>query len=591
MMKRGFLDHPYRRRRVLGLLLCLMLSACLFVSAQAAVTTAESGPAVGKHTAQHYILDCGTQVVINEATGEEVTKDGVNGLPFLYPGDTVYFSTEMDETAYVFADSNGNFTATGTPGEDGKEHVRVLETSSFPGNTIVTKIQVVGEELVQLNKGTFSSYPGGDGNYYSVQVLKYRYVPMWCDIHTEIWFQFNSDHHQLSAAELATAAYYTNEGSSTRAWAEDSITNGNSQTQKEVLLTLRRPYIEGRYFSGISFDPGNGAQNPISTVYRIFEGEGWHGNFWEGWMDNQVEVHPSLQKVSPGDYTGAGSYDDELLVRFKYGYGRTVTFDACGGTIDGYPSRIYEATGRQYFNADLQDGKVDEDFAAGKAYVPKREGYRFDGWYEDAAYTKPVTSIKDTVNKYSDATYVTDDERICRIYAKWTAYVSLKNCKLTAIGDQAYTGKKIEPKLKLTYQGEALVKGTDYKVAWKDNKKIGTATVTITGKGRFTGTKTAKFKIVPAAVQLSSLKAGSKQLTVTWKKGKNIDGYQIEYSLKKNFKSAKKVTVKKIGTTKTILKKLTAKKKYYVRIRTYKKVSGKTYYSAWSKVKTAKPKK
>jgi len=50
------------------------------------------------------------------------------------------------------------------------------------------------------------------------------------------------------------------------------------------------------------------------------------------------------------------------------------------------------------------------------------------------------------------------------------------------------------------------------------------------------------------------------------------------------------VKVKKNKTTSSTVKKLKAKKKYYVRIRTYKKVNGKTYYSGWSKVKNVKTK-
>ena len=398
---------------------------------------------------------------------------------------------------------------------------------------------------------------------------------MWCDIHTELWFEVNADKHQMTGAEAASAASYTSEQSSTRAWAEDSLANGYGATGKEVLLTLRRPYIEGRYFTGIKFDSMSG-NNRISKEYNVTEGDGWHGNYWEGWMDNQIEIHPSLKKTGNSDYSGSGSYDDELLVRFKYSYGRTVTFDACGGTIDGYPSRIYEAMGRQYFNQDLQSGKVDKDFAAGKAYVPVRQGYTFGGWYEDADYKTPVTSIKDTVNKYDDSTDHADVKRVCRLYAKWLQSANLKDCKLKAIPNQTYTGKNNEPRLTLTYRGVALEKGKDYTVAWKNNKKIGTATVTITGKGRFSGKKTASFQIVPRGIALSSLKAGSKELTVSWKKGKDVDGYEIEYSLKKDFKGAKKVTITKAATTKTTLTKLQGGKTYYVRIRAFKKVSGKT---------------
>ena len=74
-----------------------------------------------------------------------------------------------------------------------------------------------------------------------------------------------------------------------------------------------------------------------------------------------------------------------------------------------------------------------------------------------------------------------------------------------------------------------------------------------------------------------------------------IKGYQIQLATDKKFKKNKKtVTISKQKTTKTTVKKLKAKKKYYVRIRTYKNVKyqGKTIkvYSSWSKVKTIKTK-
>jgi len=597
-MKRGFSEPRQGRKGILGILLCLMLVMGLFVFAQASVTTADSGPAVGKHEAQHYVMDCSTQVITNAATGAQVAKN-LGELPFLYPGDTVEFQPSATKvSACVFLDSNGNKVTWDKPGADGQPHVHVISTAKFyqedgggkPLDNIVmiTKVEIVGDALVKLSSGGSFTYFGPNHDEKGGWELKYRYVPMWCDIHTELWHETGSDHHQMTGAEAASAATYGE--SSTRAWAEDSITNATGATRQEVLLTLRRPYIEGRFFTGIKFDSVSG-KNPISREYELMEGQGWHGNFWEGWQDNQVEVHPVMVGPRGSDFGTAGSYDDELLVRFKYVYGRTVTFDACGGTIDGYPSRIYEAEGRQYFNADLKSGKVDKDFAAGRAYVPVRDGYQFGGWYEDQAYKKPVTSIKETVGKYTENSTQVSGNQICRLYARWLSIVSLKDCKLSKIEDQVYTGKKIEPKLKLTYKGEALEKGKDYKVAWEDNKKIGIATVTITGKGRYTGTKTEKFQILPRAVELTSLQAGSRQLAVFWKQGKGIDGYQVEYGLKKDFKGAKQWTVKYAATTKITIKKLKANKTYYVRIRAFKKVKDKTYYSEWSKVKTAKPEK
>ena len=92
---------------------------------------------------------------------------------------------------------------------------------------------------------------------------------------------------------------------------------------------------------------------------------------------------------------------------------------------------------------------------------------------------------------------------------------------------------------------------------------------------------------------ISKVKGGKKSITVTWKKvAKGIKGYEIQYSTDKKFKkNVQTVTVGKAKTTKKTIKKLTPKKKYYVRIRTYKKAGSETICSKWSKVKSAKVKK
>ena len=90
--------------------------------------------------------------------------------------------------------------------------------------------------------------------------------------------------------------------------------------------------------------------------------------------------------------------------------------------------------------------------------------------------------------------------------------------------------------------------------------------------------------------QIKKVKSKKKSLTVTWKKVRGVTGYKIQYSLKKNFKKAKSKTIKKASTTSLTIKKLKSKKKYYVRIRTYKKISGKTYQSNWSKSKVKRTK-
>lgn len=154
-----------------------------------------------------------------------------------------------------------------------------------------------------------------------------------------------------------------------------------------------------------------------------------------------------------------------------------------------------------------------------------------------------------------------------------------------------YNGKEKKPGVKVTYQGKTLVKGTDYTVAYKNNKKVGTASVVIRGKGNYFGTKTLTFKINPKATAIKALKKGKKQISVTWKKASSqVSGYQIMYSTNKKFKNSKKITVSGISKTTKTMKKLSAKKQYYVKVRTYKTAGGKKYYSSWSNVKSVKTK-
>ena len=106
-----------------------------------------------------------------------------------------------------------------------------------------------------------------------------------------------------------------------------------------------------------------------------------------------------------------------------------------------------------------------------------------------------------------------------------------------------------------------------------------------------TPTTAAKAVAKPKSAKIKKVKAAKKAVSVEWKKVSGVKGYQVEVAIDKKFKKNKKTaTVKKQKTTKVTIKKLKAKKKYYVRIRTYKTVKGKKIYSSWSKVKKVKTK-
>ena len=97
-------------------------------------------------------------------------------------------------------------------------------------------------------------------------------------------------------------------------------------------------------------------------------------------------------------------------------------------------------------------------------------------------------------------------------------------------------------------------------------------------------------KKVTVKKQTVKVKAGKKKLTVTWKKDKNVSGYQIKIATKKNFKGAKTYTVKSYKTYKKVIKKLKANKKYFVKVRAYKTVGKSKVYGAYSAVRSCKVK-
>lgn len=140
-----------------------------------------------------------------------------------------------------------------------------------------------------------------------------------------------------------------------------------------------------------------------------------------------------------------------------------------------------------------------------------------------------------------------------------------------------------------------IVKGTkqdevkDSKPATKPSEPATTPSTTqpTTKPSTTKNTKTVK----PKKTSIKKLSKGKKKFTVTWAKVSGVKGYQIQYSSDKKFKkNNKSVTVTKQKTTKATVKKLKSKKKYYVRVRTYKTVNGKKIYSSWSKVKSVKTK-
>lgn len=171
-----------------------------------------------------------------------------------------------------------------------------------------------------------------------------------------------------------------------------------------------------------------------------------------------------------------------------------------------------------------------------------------------------------------------------------------------SLSQYSYTSDGTEkcPDVTVTYGDKTLAAGTDFTVSYKDNVKEGTATVTITGAGNYTGIINTTFTITAAPGKDDSGKDDSgkddsgkdnsgKDDSGKDNSGKDNSGKDDSDKGNQNssMKKAKTLTVKDSATRAT-LKELVSKKKYYVRIRTYKVVSGKKYYSKWSSKKSVK---
>ena len=168
---------------------------------------------------------------------------------------------------------------------------------------------------------------------------------------------------------------------------------------------------------------------------------------------------------------------------------------------------------------------------------------------------------------------------------------NFKKATVSGISTKAFTGKNITQSITVKYNGKTLKNGTDYTVSYSNNKKIGIATVKIAGKGSYTGTITKTFKINPAKQEIQKLTAKSKAFFVDWAQKGSATGYEIQYATNSKFTSAKKVTITNNKTDKTTISKLSGKKKYYVRVRSYTTVKGTKYYGAWSASKSVTTKK
>ncbi len=235
---------------------------------------------------------------------------------------------------------------------------------------------------------------------------------------------------------------------------------------------------------------------------------------------------------------------------------------------------------------------------AGKPYAlyilsTVKKGFAANVTVQGHVHQYKTMTVKSCVDE-DDISWSKDGEKYvgctvnnCTYHKKKETYFRVKSVKLSKT-KYTYDGKAKKPAVTVKdRKGNKLKKDRDYTVKYKSNKKVGTAYVTVKFKGNYEGTHSKTFKINPKETSLTKVSAGRKAFTARWKKQTaKTTGYQLQYSTDKTFKKKKqrktKTVAKNTATYKTVTG-LKAKKTYYVRVRTYKKVDGTKYYSGWSK--------
>lgn len=180
-----------------------------------------------------------------------------------------------------------------------------------------------------------------------------------------------------------------------------------------------------------------------------------------------------------------------------------------------------------------------------------------------------------------------------KVYGGYSAEIKVRSATKRSVGkasvkvsDQVWTGKALKPAVTVKDGNVTLKKGRDYTVSYSANKGIGTAKVTVTGKGSYTGKITKTFKINPQGQSISAKgdKSG-KKIAVTLAKHSSNSGYQVSYADNSGFKNSKSLWLSGNSKNKGTIKGLKSKKTYYVKARDYKTIGKTKVYGKWSAVK------
>ena len=304
---------------------------------------------------------------------------------------------------------------------------------------------------------------------------------------------------------------------------------------------------------------------------------------FDGWYKEEKEIFDNKKEGETGHYTNImGDFGATPMTGIGMSYGSTkYRVTHCQRFANSAVGKTYTSQEwRNAVNRFASDAKSKLDQAAATKEKIEAKDPSAVKYYTDAE-----TALQNAKSNLAEKEKAVEEAK--KAYEDIVKEESLLKIRKVVLSKTllTYNGKVQKPSVKVYDEnGTRITAG--FKVSYPSGcKNLGSYKVTVTGTGNYKGTVTASYVIRPAKCKTPSVKAGKKKMTVKWKKlGGGSQTYQI-YVLKKGTKKAKYYTSTKMSKT---IKKLAKKKTYSVKMRSYKKISGKTYYGAWSGTKKVK---
>lgn len=308
---------------------------------------------------------------------------------------------------------------------------------------------------------------------------------------------------------------------------------------------------------------GNSKKFPLSTenLAVLKAGTAYYVTFAAG--NNERDVYATINKV------GTSTYNDTSISSI-YDKGQYAVFELPSTTSAISKALTVSGTGKSDIALLDEDGNILAQYSSGSS-----------SWSKNIAYaSKSGTQYYLAVLALADGNTISENP------------VSLSSTSM-ALSTSVYTysGAAKKPSVTVTCEGKALSSGSGYTLKYADNMKVGKASVTVTGTGSLTGSKTLYYKINPAKVTKLKLKSAKKAIKASWGKRSEAGGYEVYVSKKKSSGYSKKATLTSASKLTVTVSKLKANTKYYVKVRAYKTVKGTKYYGAYSTPISIKTKK